>query len=488
MADEQIDTVTQAFLGTTVACARCHDHKFDPIPQRDYYALAGIFLSTETCFGTAPNFQNTRSTPLIELPSDCGLPRMPRKLSSLRRKALEKELAGVERYAAIQFYGTAVQSLFQGKRFNVNNDPKKLVLFVGIYAKIGEIKSELNRFESDGKEKLLAMGVRDFPITPITSTPQRPTSIMEIFKIYSGRPPQLRSIRDSAVYARGDAERPGESVPRGFLSLIGPPSTAIAAKESGRRELAEWLVSPDHPLTSRVFVNRVWHWLFGKGLVESVDNFGTTGHLPSNQDLLDYLAVQFQTKGWSVKSLIREIMLSHVYQLSSDYEESNFARDPEDAWLWRVSPRRLEAECIRDAMLAVGNQLDAKPPTGSLVASHGDGCIGGYPIKSLRAPLSDDLFLKANHHFRSVYLPVPRNAVPDTLTVFDFTEPNTVSGAREVTTVPSQALYLLNNDFVSMQAKRFAERLMSVEERNRIDIAFQLAFSRSPTDSETPGG
>jgi hypothetical protein len=483
-ADEQIDAMSQAVLGLTVACARCHDHKFDPISQKDYYALAGIFLSTETLYGTSPNFQNLKASPLIELPTDCGLPRMPLMLTLERRVEVAKELTKTERYGAMQFYATAAKALFTGKGFSVNNDPQKLVMFVGINAKIGECKTELASYDSEGRQKLLAMGVRDYPFTLSGGPPTKPKSVEETFQMIAGRPAQFSSINDSPFFARGDVDKPGTRVPRGFVSVIASKARAIPSKESGRRELADWLVADTNPLTSRVFVNRVWHWLFGRGIVSTVDNFGTMGQPPSNPGLLDHLALRLQSGGWSMKSLIKEIVMSHAYQLAATHDAKNFEADPENTLVWRMTPRRLDAECIRDAMLAVSGGLNLEAPVGSAVAQYGDGAIGGYPIKSLRAPLSDEPFLTASSDFRSAYLPVPRNAVPDALTVFDFAEPSAVNGSREVTTVPSQALYLLNNDFVAKQAKRFADKLRSLPENQRATAAFKLAFARAPTANE----
>lgn len=484
-ADEQIDAVSQAVLGLTVACARCHDHKFDPISQRDYYALAGIFLSTETLYGTAPNFQNIHATPLIELPTDCGLPRMPLMLTPERRAELERELNKTERYGALQFYTTAAKALFTGKGFNVNNDPQKLVMFVGINAKIGECKTELSSYDSEGRQKRLAMGVRDYPTTPGAGPPTKPKSVEETFRMIAGRPAQYCSIDDSPLFARGDVDKPGAKVPRGFVSVLSAAAPAIPPRESGRRELAEWLVSSANPLTARVFANRVWHWLFGRGIVSTVDNFGTTGQPPASQPLLDHLALRLQVGGWSMKSLIKEIVMSRAYQLSSAHEARSFEVDPENSLVWHMSQRRLDAECIRDAMLAVSGGLKTEAPVGSAVAQCGDAAIGGFPIKSLRAPLSEELFLTAGGDMRSVYLPVPRNAVPDALTVFDFAEPSAVNGSRDVTTVPSQALFLLNNDFVGAQARRLADRLRPLPEDQRTAMAFKLAFARMPTAAET---
>ena len=179
------------------------------------------------------------------------------------------------------------------------------------------------------------------------------------------------TITDSPLYARGDVEKPGEKVPRGFISVLtNGDAPAIPEGSSGRKELAEWLTGPTNPLTARVMVNRIWHWIFDRGIVESTDNFGTTGHLPSDQALLDNLALDFREKGYSVKKMLREIVLSHTYQLSSTFNDKDFAADPENTLVWRMSKRRLDAECIRDAMLSVSGDLQYTAPIGSTVA-HG---------------------------------------------------------------------------------------------------------------------
>ncbi len=195
-------------------------------------------------------------------------------------------------------------------------------------------------------------------------------------------------------------------------------------------------------------VNRVWQWLFGQGLVTSPDNFGTTGSKPSNQALLDTLAVKFREGGWSVKKLIREIVLSRAYQLSSTFDEKNFAADPENALVWRMSKRRLDAESIRDAILAASGQLDLRPPIGSPIAEHGNGPIGQFK-QFPNAGVPEDALVEsgARTNARSVYLPIAREMLPDALTVFDFAEPGFVNGSRETTNVPSQALYMLNSPF-----------------------------------------
>jgi hypothetical protein len=476
MADEQIDTVSQAVLGLTVACARCHDHKFDPIPQRDYYAMAGIFLSTDTRYGTAPLFENGHPGKEIPLPAGAGVPVPPRKLSAEQRATLEGYLA-----KARAFYDRS----FGPGTPPIGNDIKRRVVALGSSARIGQLQKELDSYDAEGNQKPVAVGVLDLPAEKAAAPLGLPRNYAEGLARFQARAVLFSAVGDSPLFVRGDAAKPADTVPRGFLSVLGATGPAqIPPGESGRRELADWLVARDNPLTARVFVNRAWHWLFGRGLVESVNNFGTTGTAPTNAALLDYLARRFEDDGWSVKKLVREIVLSRAYQLSSVYDEKGFTADPENTLVWRHSPRRLEAEAIRDGMLAVSGALQLEPPVGSAVALAGDGALGGRQIPSMRQPFNEELFVDAPGNFRSVYLPVVRNALPDALSAFDFAEPNTAGGNRDATNVPVQALYLLNSEFVTAQAQHFAERLLALPPQLRVAQAFQLAFSRPPTATE----
>ncbi len=449
LADEQIDTISQAFLGITVACARCHDHKFDPIPQKEYYSLAGIFLSTETRYGTAQGMQNRRATGLIELPREAGAPVLNKTLSAAERQRKEAQLAELKKEQAEMFKDFAPG--MRGAPPAPMNGQRQL-RFLQVLTRAGLLERELGNFDETGAMQPLAMGVKDLPATRPPppggyfgmAGRRDPQAMMQArIRERGGRPPEFRIVSDSAVYARGDVDKPGEKAPRGFLTLLAPAETPqIARGASGRRELAEWIASPQNPLTARVMVNRVWHWIFGQGIVSSPDNFGTTGNAPSNQALLDSLALRFAENGWSVKKLIREIVLSRTYQLSSAHDEKNFAADPENTLVWRMSKRRLDAECIRDAILTASGQLELQPPIGSAIAYAGDGPVGFARFFGVPEETIVDSGSRSKN--RSVYLPIARDILPDALAVFDFAEPTLVSGSREVTNVPSQALYLLN--------------------------------------------
>ena len=421
--DEQIDATSRAVLGLTVACARCHDHKFDPVPQKDYYALAGIFHSTETFFGTKDaGGKNKNGTALLPLAGNAA----PLPAKAAARDPLADFLA---------------QNPAKAKKF-LNLPPARKARVLERFT----AKPEPAETPAPAASGAVAMGVRE------------------------GRP------ADARVLVRGELDQPGDRVARGFVTVLGG-GPAISTSASGRVELADWLVGKSNPLTARVAVNRVWLHLFGEGLVRTPDNFGATGEKPSHPELLDALALKFMADGWSVKRLIRTIVLSRAYQLGSAWDKTNYEADPDNVLLWRASPRRLDAEAIRDAMLVASGTITLKPPTGSVVANVGDGYIG----KGIRPEVFD---ITAN--YRSVYLPIVRDFVPDALAIFDFAEPSLVVASREVTNVPSQALYLMNNAFVIQQSQAMAKRILAtpLDYPQRIALAYQLTLSRPPTEAE----
>jgi hypothetical protein len=288
-----------------------------------------------------------------------------------------------------------------------------------------------------------------------------------------GRPANCR------ICIRGEVNDLGPEVPRGFVTVLKTGSEpTIDNSKSGRLELAQWLTSRDNPTTARVMVNRIWHHLFGGGIVETTDTFGQLGERPTHPELLDNLAIQFMDGGWSVKQTIRSIVLSRTYQLSSDHREANYAVDPGNRLLWRASRRRLDAESLRDALLAASGQLDLARPEASATLELGGGEIGrGLNLRPVLA----------ERKYRSVYLPILRGVVPEMLTVFDVADPNNVVGQREVTTVATQALYMMNSPFVMERAGEAAKRILSqsdMDEAARADLAYRLALSRPASGAE----
>ncbi|WP_206293115.1 PSD1 and planctomycete cytochrome C domain-containing protein [Humisphaera borealis] len=396
---DQIDVIGRGIMGLSVACARCHDHKFDPIPTRDYYALAGFFTSTETLWGIAGNEALTApATDLHVLKTPAVVP-----------------------------------------------PPKEFVeTVVTLESNTGKPKAIPKPKWAPGTP--LAMGVRDRP---------KPA--------------------DCKINIKGESNKLGESVPRGFLSAVegDRPSAAIDASQSGRVQLAQWLTRGDHPLTARVMVNRVWLHLFGEGLVRTPDDFGLYGEAPTHPELLDHLAGRFVRDGWSVKRLVRGIVLSRTYQLSCEADAATVRADAQNLLLARHKRRRLDAESLRDAMLSVSGQLETKPAEGSLVR-HRDILIN----------LAGSLHQPSVH--RSVYLCYLRSSPPPELAAFDLPEFTSVTGQRDVSTIPSQALHLYNSPFVIEQAAAFARLLSgeSADARGRAKLAWQRAFHRDPGAEE----
>jgi hypothetical protein len=274
---------------------------------------------------------------------------------------------------------------------------------------------------------------------------------------------------DLKIHIRGSIDNLGAIAPRGVLQVANYGSAPeMPMSSSGRLELARWIVDPVNPLTSRVMANRVWHWLFGAGLVRTVDNFGTMGESPSHPELLDHLAVQFVQQGWSVKKLIRSIVLSRTYRLSSARGAQQ--QDPENRLLAHMNRRRLDAESLRDTMLSVAGTLKFE--------------MGGATFP---ASLKTDVGFRFQAPRRSVYVPVFRSSLPELFEVFDFANPSLVTGRRDVSTVAPQALFMMNHPFVRTQARHTAERLLSdsrLEDANRIEHAYLQILGRHATEAE----
>jgi Protein of unknown function (DUF1553)/Protein of unknown function (DUF1549)/Planctomycete cytochrome C len=432
VVDEQLDVICRAFLAQTVTCARCHDHKFDPIPTRDYYALAGILRSTRT-------LEHANVSQWLEFP----LPAAPEQEDLLRRQeaavsVLRKEIAVLKAAVAKSAAPLPVDKL---------SPVEKPVPARDLPANRDAL---LLRKKEDELKALLAGGPRRDMVMSVAEEKQ---------------------IEDARIHIRGSVQNQGERAPRGFLQVatLGQ-AVSLPANESGRRELAAWLAGSDNPLPARVMANRVWHWLFGAGLVRTPDNFGTTGSRPSHPELLDYLAVRFIEDGWSIKKLVRLVVTSHTYRQSTAAGAALRQADPENRLFACASRRRLDAECLRDAMLVVSGQLrlDRGGPT--------------FP-----PDLTTDYGYRDAGARRSVYIPVFRNALPDIFEVFDFADPSVPTGQRNHSTVAPQALFLMNHPFVLDQSRQAARRLLALEgldEVGRLTRAYRLALSRPPTEAE----
>ncbi len=599
IVDEQLDTIGKSFLAQTIGCARCHDHKFDPIPTRDYYAMAGILRNTKTV--TNANVSGWIENPLPVSPDQervfqahesqvaflqseikaakeaakalAGKSSDPKSSSDSKPAVIaaqalpgivvdSAQAKAVGKWKVSQFSrhyigdgyvhddltgkgektltfqpelkrGTyEVRFAYQHGTSRATNVPVTVfhaegetTVYVnqqeppeidGRFVSLGRFSFEGNGFgyalvSNQGTTgHVTADAVQFLPAESSGSATGsgglgRPVEKKEAPKVTvrlksledklkklqetGPRRPLVMSVReeekieDTFVHVRGSVHNPGATVPRGFLqaaTLNTPP--AVSEKESGRRELADWIASPSNPLTARVMVNRVWHWLFGAGLVRTADNFGTMGEIPSHPELLDYLALQFIEQGWSVKELVREIMLSRTYQLASSdvlRKPSNHSIggatipsevDPENRFLWRGNRRRVDAEYLRDSMLAISGKLSAER---------------GGP--SFRANLSADYAFQYAEPRRSVYVPAFRNALPEIFEAFDFADPSIVTGVRNVSTVAPQALFLMNHPFVREQARGAAVRLLAenqVDDPARLQRAYRWVLGRAPDSGE----
>jgi len=424
--EDTIDTVGQAFLGLSLKCARCHDHKFDPVTADDYYALYGIFDSTQYPWAGGEEFSSKkihRQHFVALIPDDKAAP---------LQAEFDQQLAAL----AVQ-----IESL------------EKLH------------DSAVETAKPDLKKSLDSLRSAQFNLQRRGSPPALPVA-------YAVRD---REPHDSAKQLKGDAAQPGPVIPRGAIKFFGGELT-IPPGQSGRLQLAEWLVSPRHPLTARVYVNRVWQQHFGRGLVETPSNFGMRGSLPSHPELLDDLARRFIDSGWSTKELHRLILASQTWQLSSASDAANEGIDPGNVSLWRHSRRRLEAEEIRDSLLAVSAGLKTDRPGAHAFPS-------AFEWKwTQHNPFRD--FYDTPH--RSVYLMTPRLQRHPFLGLFDGPDTNTSTGVRTVSTVPPQALYLMNSPEMQTIAASLATRLRtaSPDHDARIQLAHELCYARTATDTE----
>ena len=626
VVDEQLDAISKGFLAQTVTCARCHDHKFDPIPTADYYALAGILKSTRTL--NHSNVSKWLETTLpVDAKREAAIKAHEAQVSAMQDeiKDLKQALAQANparevpanqpnrpTVVAVKELPGIIVDDEQAKRVGEWTHSKHVTTYVGdgylhdgnadkgtktlsfipelpesgkyevriaytigtsratntpvtVMSADGEKMITLNQrepgnadgrfhtlgqynFEKDGQSfvmlsnegtngHVIADAVQFIPVselnkdvktaakdkadktTPVSAQApakkkaktkaeedaaaeaerkelaERVKAMEADLKKLQGSGPKrdvVVSIReddtmgDTQVHVRGSVHNLGAQVPRGFLSVV--PVTEkfdISDKESGRLHLAQWLAHSDNPLPARVTANRVWHHLLGEGIVRTVDNFGTTGEKPSHPELLDYLAAQLRDNGWSVKKLVKQIVMSRTYQLSSKGQEPRAkgqgnnpqsaihnpqSIDPENRLLSHTNRRRLDAECIRDAMLMISGKLDLTP--------------GGQSYKD---GMSSDFGFKQEGVRRSVYESWFRNGLPEVLEVFDVADPSMPTGRRNVSTVAPQALFMMNHPWVLEQSKAAAAKLLKEPHKDdaaRLEHAYRTTLGRSPTKAE----
>jgi mono/diheme cytochrome c family protein len=402
--DDRIDVTMRGLQGLTVACARCHDHKFDPIPTRDYYSLYGIFASSH---------------------EPAELPLLGKPAPSPELEAFEGELK--KRTEVVDEFTEKHKDELKSGNVKFRNELVKL-------------KNKVTQWKVNG--------------------PGAPPRAMVLVDLPSPVHPH--------VLKRGNPGNPGDEVPRQFLEVLAGPERKPFKDGSGRLELARSIASRDNPLTARVMVNRVWMHHFGKGLVPTPGDFGARGEPPTHPELIDWLATRFMEHGWSVKQLHRLIVLSNTYQQASDDDPKARSIDSENRLLWKMNRRRLDFEQMRDALLAVGGRLDRT--------------AGGRPVEIVEPPFSTR---------RTVYGFIDRQNLPGLFRTFDFASPDVSTPQRYTTTVPPQALFLMNSPFVIQQAKRFANRPdvgWFTTDENSIDRMHRLAYGRPAEPDEVELG
>ena len=569
VADEQIDTTSKAFMALTISCARCHDHKFDPIATKDYYSLAAIFASIKNFEELDPS--TTRSKVHLEplVPNDVH---QRYKEHQERIQVVRQKIRSITELAMLQHiimqqgprladYMVAAHEVYK-KGADLAKvaadwrlDCEVLQAWVDYLKPGGDLRLHLEEwYKADEsnlpsvaekyQERYLARGAEwidklqkwqeeiqawdgtgKFPRRPnldpsedrffseVTldarsmdegakkvdgpfAVPQKEReslltdAMQQQVKEWRDQldlwekeappePPMAYAVREDEpveqyIFIRGSHHNLGEPVTRQFPVVLAGEQQAPITTGSGRLELARWLVSPDHPLTSRVMANRIWYWHFGEGLVRTPNNFGLTGEKPAHPDLLDFLAREFVRKGWSVKQMHRLIMLSSTYQTRSDAGDEVWQRDPGNRLWSRFERRRLTAEELRDSLLALDGSLNL--------------AMGGTLVEKLDSYGFENAYLHPDKtKRRTIYLPLYRNKIPSMLTLFDFVDSTASAGDRSRTIIAPQGLYFMNSEFIYQRSRALAEHLLKLNVENderRVEEAFWAAFGRGAKPEE----
>jgi mono/diheme cytochrome c family protein len=465
---DAVDVTASAFLGLTMGCARCHNHKFDPITQRDFYRMAAVFAASEE-----------KEIPTVHIMSVFDYRQFYPKVIAVEQLKAEHDRLMAGAKSRILERKKAKFSKEQVEAWETPEDkrtPRQKELAIDVEAaarSIGEkeTEEELTPAERETRLSLIGKIGRAYLKAPKrypTATVLGPAEI----------------VQDVHVLERGDHKKMGETVQPGAPAVLtGGDEQAFAGPR--RKQLAQWLTSDSNPLAARVMVNRIWQGHFGRGIVGTPNDFGRQGDPPTHPELLDWLAAEFIADGWRVKPLHRLILLSNTYQMASSFNSANAKIDPENRYLWRMNRRRLEAEMIRDAVLSAAGTLNLKQ--------------GGPPVMAplteeeragLKDPAQWPVALDPTEHSRrSVYLYVKRSFRMPLFETFDMPDPAASCERRNVTTVAPQALALMNNDFMIEQSAQFAKRLKSELPDGPpsawIDHGFRTVTGRSPTAEES---
>ncbi len=469
--DTQLIKIGGAFLGMTMGCARCHDHKFDPVGLEDYYGMAGMLRSSPSSgkmvgFGV---WSTIRSVPLPESPAQLA----------------ERQKAEAEHAAKLTAHKAE-----QARLTEENNAVVAKLAALEKTAKATHVAAAPTPKPSPEQD---ALTKRRDEIAALLKTKASEIQHAEFFK---SKAPKAFAMQDDVkpadmpIYVRGNPYAPAAVVPRGALRVASwDKFPAIPAGQSGRLQLAEWIADRRNPLTARVTVNRLWQKLFGEGLVRSVDYFGERGERPSHPELLDHLATRFMADGWSQKRFLRGLALSHTYRLTSANHAEGLSLDPENRLFWRMNRQRLEAEAIRDSLLKVSGELAAKSGGPSLALEIIEN-TGALAAAGINPPSYHHRKSRPSQEFeRTVYLPVMRNgpsSADKIRSFFDFVDPASITGQRNQTVMPTQSLFLLNNDLVRKRAGALAKQLIAVhaDEDARLESLWLRAWNRPITAEE----
>jgi Protein of unknown function (DUF1553)/Protein of unknown function (DUF1549) len=464
------DTVSSTFLGMTYGCARCHDHKFDPILQKDYYRLQAFFANTRIEDRAALIFGPERKEREQEY-----------AVWDAKTKDIRAEMAKVAEPAMKSMYKDSFDK-FPAEIQDAVNTPaeKRTPIQWQMYHKA---KPQIEHSMEDASKKLKGDAKKRFG--------ELQTELAKFDNIKPPDMPVAQTMIDNGaaspsthVLAVGVYDAYKEEVQPGFLSILDPSEAKITPPQGGdstgrRSALANWLADPSNPLTTRVMANRIWHYHFGQGLVGTPSDFGVMGERPANKELLEYLTATFVDGGWSIKKMHRAIMLSNTYQQSTKYDAAAAKADPQNKLLWRFNRHRLEGESIRDSMLEVSGRLNLKmggpgvfPPLPPGVVTRGGWKTETEPSEAER---------------RSVYVFVRRNTRYPMFEVFDMPDTHESCARRNMTTTAPQALELLNNDLVVEWSRDMAARVMNdsgLTPEAEIDRAWKMAYSRLPSAEE----
>lgn len=478
--DSQVNKIGIAFMGQTLGCVRCHDHKFDPIGLEDYYGIAGMLKSSPS----------TQKFPrgVWSVLNVVVLPESAEALAA-RQKLEAEEAARIQKLKDEKATLVAERTALDAKAADTPEDDDS-----------ADAEGE-DADDRDAKQEKAVADARAARLDEIKARVKAIDKQVKHAEYFRDKRPKAYAMQDGPqpadmpVFIRGNAYAHGPVVPRGAIRVVSWEAfPSIPAGQSGRLQLAEWLADERHPLTARVAVNRIWQKLFGTGIVPSVDYFGTRGESPSHPELLDHLASRFMSGGWSQKALIRSLVLSRTYRLSADGGGANpgqgraVVADPENKLFWRMNRQRIDAEALRDSLLAVTGELKPGGEGPALVSENPDNFINvddgpnppGYRHNKGRP--GQDLQ-------RTVYLPVMRIKTLDAdrvRTFFDFVNPAEITGQRNQTVVPTQSLYLLNNALIRRRAEVLAEQLLAGEgdDEARIAALWLRVLSRPVSSAE----